>query len=82
MALGIGGGALISPVALLLGGAIVGGGGGGGARIWEVGGGIAGLEPGTGGGRLERFAATDGVIGDVGDACGDSESSGVAAAGT
>lgn len=67
----MGGGTLISPVALRLGGAVVGGGGGRRARAWEVGGETTGLDPGTGGGRLDLLAATEGVIGEVGDACCD-----------
>lgn len=66
----------MSPVATLLGGALVGG-GGGGARFCDAGGGTAGLDPGIGGGRLDLFAAAEGVVGEVGeasfDAIGDSD---------
>lgn len=66
----------MSPVATLLGGALMGG-GGGGARFCDDDGGIAGLDPGIGGGRLDLFAAAEGVVGEVGeapsDATGDSD---------
>lgn len=68
-------------MALLLGGAVVGG-GGGGARVCEVDGGNAGLDPGIGGGRLDLFAAIEGVTGDVGEASFDPESIRPASAGS
>lgn len=60
-------------MALLLGGPLVGG-SGGGARDWKADEGIAGLDPGIGGRRLDLFAAIEGVTGDVGDASFDTES--------
>lgn len=63
----------MSPVGTLLGGAPIGG-GGGGARFWGVGGGTAGPDPGSGGGRLDLFAKAEGVVGEVGDASFDAVS--------